>query len=217
MYIMVRADQKTKNSLLPMFRSHSLLFDSRSCVSLLCFFFIFFFYQACVDVDENLLKQKIPEFFEVPLCAIRYYESGRLLEITPPLAQPVYTSGGNVQYPSTLDPSAPGTLPHGEKFEFFFIFIFFGKLKLFKFLPDSFSLSFFFNSLILFSASVVVESFCTHLSLFHFLLFFFFLFFFFPHFSSHIFLYANNNNNNNNNNNRYHGYLSFSIQIKSTI
>ena len=70
-------------------------------------------------MDENLLKQKIPEFFEVPLCAIRYYESGRLLEITPPLAQPVYTSGGNVQYPSTLDPSAPGTLPHGEKFEFF--------------------------------------------------------------------------------------------------
>jgi hypothetical protein len=68
---------------------------------------------AAVDVDDDTLKQTNPDFFEVPLCAIRYYESGRLLEITPPLAQPVYTGGGGVTYPSTADPSVAGSLPPG--------------------------------------------------------------------------------------------------------
>ena len=68
---------------------------------------------ATVDVNEEMLAQKVPEFFEVPLCAIRYYDSGKLLEITPPLAQPVYSNGGNVKYPSTSDPSEIGNLPHG--------------------------------------------------------------------------------------------------------
>ena len=67
---------------------------------------------AAVDVNDETLKQKTPDFFEVPLCAIRYYESGRLLEITPPLAQPVYT-GGSVSYPSTADPSEAQNLPTG--------------------------------------------------------------------------------------------------------
>jgi hypothetical protein len=68
---------------------------------------------AAVDVSPELLEQTTPEFFEVPLCAIRYYDSGRLLEITPPLAQPVYTGGGSVAYPSTADPSGAGSMPHG--------------------------------------------------------------------------------------------------------
>jgi hypothetical protein len=67
---------------------------------------------ACVDVNEDLLKEKSPEFFEVPLCAIRYYESGKLLEVTPPLAQPVYTGDGNVHFPSAAD-SSSGGLPAG--------------------------------------------------------------------------------------------------------
>jgi hypothetical protein len=68
---------------------------------------------ASVDVNDEMLKQKNPEFFEVPLCAIRYYESGRLLEITPPLAQPIYTVGGNVKYPSTSDPAEASAMPSG--------------------------------------------------------------------------------------------------------
>ena len=66
---------------------------------------------ATVDVNEEMLAQKVPEFFEVPLCAIRYYDSGKLLEITPPLAQPVYSNGGNVKYPSTSKKEKTCTIP----------------------------------------------------------------------------------------------------------
>ena len=58
---------------------------------------------ACVDVSKENLESEAPEFFEVPLCAIRYYEQGRLLEVTPPFARSVHMKNGTTQHPSQVD------------------------------------------------------------------------------------------------------------------